>query len=103
MGDYYPLTNHSLENDVWIGWQFDRPDLGQGMVQVFRRAESIYESARLPLRGLDPEAAYTVTDLDSQSSERLSGRELMEKGARVSIPERPGAAIVTYRNVNVKK
>jgi len=103
MGDYYPLTNYSLENDVWIGWQFDRPDLGQGMVQVFRRAESIYESARLPLRGLDPGASYTVTDLDSQSSERLSGRELMEKGLRVSIPGQPGAAVVTYRKVTVKE
>lgn len=103
MGDYYPLTNYSLEKDVWIGWQFDRPDLGQGMVQLFRRAESIYESARLALRGLDPDSSYTVSDLDSQSSDRLSGRELMEKGLPVSIPDRPGASIVTYRKVTVKQ
>ncbi|HOX37547.1 MAG TPA: alpha-galactosidase, partial [Candidatus Brocadiia bacterium] len=26
-GDYYPLTTYSVENDVWMAWQFDRPDL----------------------------------------------------------------------------
>ena len=103
MGDYYPLTNCSLQNDVWVAWQFDRADLGEGMVQVFRRADSIYESARLPLRGLDPGASYLVNDLDSQLSEQLTGRELMDKGPRVSISERPGAAIVTYREVSVRK
>ena len=37
-GDYYPLTSYSLENDVWMAWQFDCPELGEGMVQAFRRA-----------------------------------------------------------------
>jgi alpha-galactosidase len=46
-GDYYPLTPYTPENDAWIGWQFDRPDLGEGMVEVFRRPDSIYEAARL--------------------------------------------------------
>ena len=52
-GDYYPLTSYSLDNTVWMAWQFDRPELGEGMVQVFRRAESPYESARFRLRGLE--------------------------------------------------
>ena len=34
-GDYYPLTPYSLYNDVWIAWQFDRPEEGEGVVQVF--------------------------------------------------------------------
>ena len=46
LGDYYPLTSYSLENTVWMAWQFDRPERGEGMVQVFRRGESPYESAR---------------------------------------------------------
>jgi hypothetical protein len=41
LGDLYPLTPYSLENTAWMGWQFDRPDLGTGMVQVFRRSEII--------------------------------------------------------------
>ena len=38
-GDYYPLTPYSTENTIWMAWQFDRPDLGEGFVQAFRRAE----------------------------------------------------------------
>ncbi len=40
LGDYYPLTPYSLQRDQWIAWQFDRPDLGGGEVQAFRRPES---------------------------------------------------------------
>ena len=56
-GDYYPLTPYSLDAAVWIAWQFDRPDLGEGMVQAFRRGESVYEAARFRLRGLEPTRA----------------------------------------------
>ncbi len=95
-GDYYPLTSYSTERDAWIGWQFDRPEAGAGLVQVFRREESIYEAARLPLRGLDPATEYTVTDLDDPKPTRMSGRELMDEGLPVAIGERPGSALVTY-------
>ena len=70
LGDFYPLTPYSLAEDVWIAWQFDRPDLGEGMVQVFRRQESIYESARLHLCGLQPDARYTLTNLDAPGEVR---------------------------------
>jgi len=96
-GDFYPLTSCSREKDVWIAWQFDRPDLGEGMVQVFRRAESPYESAHLKLHGLDPNARYVLTRLDAASSSEMSGRELMEKGIPVSIESKPSAVVVTYR------
>jgi alpha-galactosidase len=57
LGDYYPLTPYSLENTSWMGWQFDRRERGTGLVQVFRRGESIYKSADLRLHGLDPKPA----------------------------------------------
>ena len=96
-GDYYPLTPYSLASDVWMAWQYDRPAIGKGMVQVFRRGESIYEAARLPLRGLEPGASYTVTDLDSGEAKQMSGRELTEKGLPVSLAARPDSALFTYR------
>ena len=83
-GDYYPLTSYSLEKDVWMAWQFDCPELGEGMVQAFRRGDSCYESARFRLSGLDPESTYTVSNLDEPGSvgthgpradrDRLAGR-----------------------------
>ena len=96
-GDYYPLTPYRPENDVWMAWQFDRPDEGEGMVQAFRRSESFYETARFRLRGLDPEAGYVVTNLATEENTEVSGRELGEPGLLVGIAEAPGAAVITYR------
>lgn len=98
-GDFYPLTAYSITPDTWIAWQFHRPDLGAGMVQAFRRPECIYEAARCPLAGLDPEAAYTVTDLDAPESRQITGRELMESGLLIAISSRPGSALIEYKKV----
>lgn len=98
-GDYWPLTPYTLAPDVWIAWQFDRPDLGRGMVQAFRRAESIYETARLRLRGLDEAAKYVITDADTGQVTEATGRELMQHGLAVTILSRPGAALLTYQKV----
>jgi len=103
MGDYYPLTGYSLENDVWMAWQFDRPDLGEGMVQVFRRADSVYEAGRLRLRGLEPDARYRLTDLDAGRSKQMTGLELMEQGLPVALKERPAAVIITYQRVKARR
>ena len=100
-GDYYPLTDYSLERSDWMGWQFDRPDEGQGMVQVFRRDGSIYRAVDLILRGLDPSAQYLVTDLDApETSREIGGAELLERGLPVEITDRPGSALFTYRRVD---
>jgi alpha-galactosidase len=96
-GDFYPLTPYSLDRSDWIGWQFDRPETGEGMVQVFRREGSIYRSADLALRGLDRFARYTVTDLDAPDQPReMTGGELMDQGIPVEIGSRPGSALFTY-------
>jgi len=98
LGDYYPLTAYSLDRSVWMAWQFDLPEQGRGIVQVFRRPESPYESARFPLRGLDPKATYEVTDLDAPSGpQHLVGRLLLEQGLPVTLAKRPGSAVFAYR------
>jgi len=82
-----------------MAWQFDRPGAGTGIVQAFRRSDSIFRTAELRLRGLDPQAHYDVANLDLASPLQMSGRELMEKGLAVEIGGRPGAAVVTYRKI----
>jgi alpha-galactosidase len=99
LGDYYPLTPYTLENTSWLGWQFDRPDRGQGMVQVFRRSESIYKSADLRLSGLDPEARYRVRNLDSPEADIIAGRQLMDIGIPIVLNERPSAVVIKYEKV----
>ena len=95
-GDYYPLTSHSLSGDTWIAWQFHRPDAGRGMVQAFRRAENDFFGGQFRLRGLDPNAQYAVRNFDVQGEVIASGKKLMEEGVEITIPERPGAAVLMY-------
>jgi alpha-galactosidase len=96
-GDFYPLTTYGIAAKDWMAWQFDRPDLGEGMVQAFRRQDCAGSVERYRLLGLDPEASYAATDLDSGESRTASGRDLMEGGLEVRVAGRPGAAVVTYK------
>ncbi len=74
-GDFWPLTPYSLENTVWMAWQFDRPKVGEGVVQAFRRAENAEQSARFRLRGLEQDTAYVLTNLDVPgTTERVARR-----------------------------
>jgi alpha-galactosidase len=98
-GDYYPLTKTSRDPGAWIAWQFDQPEQGAGVVQAFRRSESVYESARLKLRGLDPQARYQFTRLDPPRQFELSGGELLQRGLPVAIEERPGVAVFKYQGI----
>ncbi len=98
LGDYYPLTSYSKARDVWLAWQFDLPEDDEGMVQAFRREQSPYESARLPLRGLKPDAQYRVTDVDSsEGPQTFTGHELMTRGLRVQVSQSPEAIVLIYR------
>ena len=96
-GDFYPITPYSLAEEQWIGWQFNRPGEGTGLVQAFRRAKCVYESARLPLMGLDAKARYQASSVDAPDAPiELTGEALMKDGLPVVITEKPGAAIYTY-------
>jgi hypothetical protein len=98
LGDFYPLTSYQLNEELWLAWQFDLPERQKGIVQVFRRAGSNYESARFKLRNLNPEACYVVSDLDQpETAKEVSGRELLEHGVLISAPEHPSARILTYQ------
>ncbi len=99
IGDFFPLGGYSTSDDTWMAWQFDRPDLGEGMVQAFRRKDAANDSATYRLSGLNKEARYELTNLDQKSSEIVSGRDLSEKGLTVRLTEKPGAAVIRYRKV----
>ena len=99
-GDYYPLTAYGMENTIWMAWQFDRPDLGEGFVQAFRRGDCADETTRLLLRGLDADAQYELTDVDANQPWRASGQELISQGVTVKSPTRPNAVVITYRRVS---
>jgi alpha-galactosidase len=98
LGDYFPLTPHSLDTTSWIAWQFHRADLGEGVVQVFRRPDASTETIRVKLQGLVPEQHYQIENLDG-GTERLPGAELM-RGHVVTLQEKPAAAVLIVKAVH---
>jgi alpha-galactosidase len=96
-GDYYPLTPFTVDQTQWVAWQFDCPDKGEGMVQAFRRQDSFYESIRVKLHGLDPNATYLLSDLDQPGTKEMTGRELLDQGLSIVAKNRPQAMIITYK------
>lgn len=94
-GDFYPLTGHSLGNDIWMAWQYDSPELGQGLVQAFRRPASTVAAMTFNLQGLEPAATYTVTNLDGGSVTETAA-DLMNIGLTITISDVPGSALITY-------
>lgn len=100
-GDYYPLTPYSRDEDRWIAWQFHRPQRGDGIVQAFRRDNCRSASIHLVLHGLDPDAKYSVTDLDTNNkTKKITGRKLMESGISVTAEKAPQAKILIYRKTS---
>ncbi len=99
-GDYYPLTDYSVSDDDWMAWQFDKPETGWGMVQVFRRPQCMYVSAQMPLNALQETAAYELTNCNTQEKIRLTGQELTQKGLMIEMDTCPGSALFTYQKIN---
>lgn len=95
LGDYYPLTEYSQAEDAWMAWQFDRPDLGAGMVQVFRRPGSLCETGRIRFHGLEPDAVYTLTGI--ASAQTATGRTLADEGLALTLAARPDSAVIVYK------
>jgi alpha-galactosidase len=97
LGDYFPLSPYSNARNAWIGWEFVRPDQGDGMIQAFRREDCATAETRLKLQHLKADARYEFTDLDSGRTTQLSGTEAMTDGLRLSAAAPRTALIVTFK------
>jgi alpha-galactosidase len=95
LGDYFPLTPHSLDTTSWIAWQFHRADLGESVVQAFRRPDAASDTLTVKLRGLDPRQRYEIENLDSGKEVR-TGEELM-RGHIITLREKPAAAVLLLK------
>jgi alpha-galactosidase len=96
-GDYYPLTRYSLDKTSWIAWQFHRADLGEGVVQAFRRSDAASDSLTVKLRSLDPQKRYEIENLDGGKQVR-TGEELM-RGFDITLSEKPAAAVLVLKAI----
>ncbi|MHB9038157.1 MAG: alpha-galactosidase [Armatimonadota bacterium] len=99
LGDFYPLTNYSIGDDVWLAHQFDRPDLGEGVLLAYRRENCPYPTAYLKCKALDPDADYEVSFLGENDNTVVSGRILVSGGLKVTLEEPASAMIIVYRQI----
>ena len=94
--DYYPLLPYSRHDRDWCGWQFNDPETGEGMVQMFRRPQAGFLSGQFQLKGLEPEATYQVKNFNSGEIVRKTGKELMENGLLIELRKNPDSALFKY-------
>jgi len=97
-GDYYPLTDTvNMTNDnVWLAYQLNRPDKGDGIIMAFRRKSCNEESLLVKLRGVDPKVIYELMDEDTQINLTKTGEELI-KGFKLTLNQKPGSLLIWYR------
>lgn len=95
-GDYYPLLSGTFDGSVWIAYQFDRPDLGAGMILAFRREGSNRGTVQLTPGGLESGSMYTFTFVDTGATVTLSGAEAERDGVEVALDGGPESALITY-------
>ena len=111
-GDYYPLLPCRANSDCkgnprdersgsfeWAAWEFNRSQEEDGVLQAFRRDKNEEAAKWIPLKGLNASFFYNVSIGNSKKA-RIRGMELMEKGVRVEIKNRPGSEIIFYKAIH---
>lgn len=97
--DFYALTELTDKSDVWCAMQFNRPEQQDGLIEVFVRENTSYESACFKLRGIDKNRNYTFTDLDGGEF-TVSGRELSENGLKLTLTQKRKAKLYIYKAIS---
>ena len=98
-GDYYQLTKYSQAKDVWMAYQLDLPEEGEGLIVALKRPESKEGRETLRLKGLDGGASYEVTNLDTKKNWTVAGNQLMGAGLEVELAKQPDSALIRYKRV----
>jgi alpha-galactosidase len=95
LGDMYPLLPHTLSEGAWLMSQYDRPELGEGMIVAFRRRWCASSAVHVQPRALDPRASYRLIFASGRPEQSLRGSELMA-GLRVEVADAPGHEVIRY-------
>ncbi len=94
--DIYPLLNGVSGPDSWCAAQYDRPEKNDGIIQIFKREKSPYDSASFTLGNIFENKTYVFTDADSNEKYTITGKELIENGFNVTIKQKRKAKLYFY-------
>ena len=98
LGDYYPLTGYSRQDDVWVAWQFDRRTWAGDWSRPSGEAGPSSRHWNIRLTKLDPAVSYSVTDLDAPDrAVTTTGAQLMDEGLPTSVRALESALFVYQR------
>ena len=94
--DFYPLTAHGTQNDIWCAVQYDRPTEHDGVILAYRRENSPFDRATLPMKAVDPTATYRFTDVNGVSF-TVDGEKLAVDGLVLILPQKRMSNVLFYR------
>jgi alpha-galactosidase len=95
--DYYPLTNseNMTKDNVWLAYQLNRSDKGDGIIMAFRRKNCEEGSIIIKLKGVESKENYLLKDEDSQIEVAVAGEDLL-KGYKLTLNDKPGSLLIVY-------
>ncbi|MBQ7525717.1 MAG: alpha-galactosidase [Abditibacteriota bacterium] len=96
-GDFYPLTDYSTTEDSIVAYTFYSPEKKDGVLFAFRRPQCQQTTTILKLRGLDPKAVYTFTNLDTGETDEQTGDGMMMFGRNINFKAAPEAVVLRYK------
>ncbi len=94
--NFYALTEPSKSRDIWCASQYHDASKHEGIVQVFKRDKSSYDTSTYNLHEIDEHATYEVEDVD-QGKTITSGKDL--KNFVVTIKEKRTSKLFIYRKI----
>jgi len=97
-GEFYPLTEWSIDSDRWMAHQFHRPDLDEGLVVAFRRSENEEDRRTFELSAIDASGTYRLQGRFYGKDVTVKGKELIV-GLEVALAHRPDVEILSYSRV----
>ena len=98
IGGWYPLLPYSRNHTDWMASQYHRPDLDEGMILIFRRPDSSYQTTEVSLHGLEAEATYELSYESTGAKKRMQGADLMGR-FQVTILGKHQSDLIIYRKV----
>ncbi len=96
-GKYYPLEFGSFDSNKMHAMQFSTDDALAGTAFIYKRTDVKDTEHTVKLNGLIEKETYKVYDIDNpEKIYSLSGKELMEDGIKLDLPEGPKAIILMF-------
>lgn len=101
-GDYYPLTTteNMTKDSVWLAYQQNRPESGDGIMMAFRRKNCEAESITVKLRGLESALNYELVNVDTKEKNTLTGAQLMS-GYSLILKDKQSSLLIRYQKTTL--